>query len=186
MKNQNPLFKSVRALTLAAMLAAMSVVIGIFCKTLLNFGNGLMRITFENLPIIISGMLFGPIAGGAVGAASDLMSYLLSPQTYPPNLIVTLGATTVGVVSGVISHYVVKKRGVLQTIICTSAAHIIGSMIIKSIGLFQFYSWGVLIRIPIYIVITALEALVLCLLFKNSTFVTLISGIMGDDKNVDL
>ena len=118
MKNQSPLFKSVRALTLAAMLAAMSVVIGIFCKTLLNFGNGLMRITFENLPIIISGMLFGPIAGGAVGAASDLMSYLLSPQTYPPNLIVTLGATTVGVVSGVISHYIVKKRGVLQTIIC--------------------------------------------------------------------
>ena len=36
----------------AAMLVAMSVVIGVFCKTLLNFFGGMMRITFENLRII--------------------------------------------------------------------------------------------------------------------------------------
>ena len=186
MKNQSPLFKSVRALTLAAMLAAMSVVIGIFCKTLLNFGNGLMRITFENLPIILSGILFGPIAGGAVGAASDLMSYLMSPQTYPPNLVVTLGAAVIGIVSGVVSRFIIKKRGYLQTIVCVSAAHVIGSMIIKSVGLFQFYGWGVLVRIPVYIVIASIEALILCLLFKNSTFASLIDGIMGDKKNDDV
>lgn len=186
MKNSSPIFKSVRALTLAAMLVAMSVVIGIFCKTLLNFGNGLMRITFENLPIILSGILFGPIAGGAVGAASDLMSYLMSPQTYPPNLIVTLGAAVIGIVSGLISQFAIKKRGCLQTTVCVSASHFIGSMIIKSIGLFQFYSWGVLVRIPIYIAIAALEALVLCLLFKNTTFSSLICGIMGDNKNDDI
>ncbi len=186
MKNQSPLFKSVRALTLAAMLVAMSVVIGIFCKTLLNFAGGLVRITFENLPIILSGMLFGPIAGGAVGAASDLMSYLLSPQTYPPNLIVTLGAATVGILSGLISRFVVKKRGNMQIIVCTLASHVIGSMIIKSIGLFSFYGWGVLIRIPVYIIISALEALVLCLLFKKSTFLALVDGVIEEEKKDDL
>ena len=98
-KNENkkgrgriPLFKSLKALCLAAMLTAMSVVIGIFCKNLLNFGDGLFRVTFENLPIIISGITFGPIVGALVGAGSDLLSYLLSTQVYPPKLIVTAGA----------------------------------------------------------------------------------------------
>lgn len=182
MKNQSALFKSVKSLTLAAMLVAMSVVIGIFCKTLLNFGGGLVRITFENLPIILSGIVFGPIVGAAVGVASDLISYLLSPQTLPPNLIVTLGAAVVGAVSGLVSRVLIKKRGVLQIIVCTISAHAIGSMLIKSIGLFQFYGWGVLIRIPTYIAIAALETLVLCLLFKNTSFSSLIAGITEDEK----
>lgn len=182
MKNQNALFKSVKSLTLAAMLVAMSVVIGIFCKTLLNFGGGLVRITFENLPIILSGIVFGPVVGAAVGIASDLVSYLLSPQTLPPNLIVTLGAATVGIISGLISHTAIKKRGILQTVVCTISSHAIGSMLIKSIGLFQFYEWGVLIRIPTYIAISALETLVLCLLFRNAVFCALIDGIAEDEK----
>ena len=182
MKKESVLFKSVRSLTLAAMLVAMSVVIGIFCKTFLNFGNGLMRITFENLPIILSGILFGPIVGGAVGTAGDLISYLLSPQTLPPNLIVTLGAATIGIVSGAVSHFIIKKRGSFQIIMSTAAAHAIGSMIIKSAGLFQYYGWGILVRIPVYLVIAALEILLLCLLFKNSSFSGLIDSIRGDKK----
>ena len=71
-------------LTLGAMLAAMSVVIGMFCKSFLNFGGGLWRVTFENLPIILAGIFLGPITGGMVGVVSDLTSYLLSPQIYPP------------------------------------------------------------------------------------------------------
>ena len=70
----------------------------------------------------------------------------------------------------------------LQIIVCTAASHVIGSMIIKSIGLFQFYGWGILIRVPVYLVIAALEILVMCLLFKNSIFAGLIDGVMGDDK----
>ena len=76
--------KSIMKLTLAAMLTAMSVVIGIFCKSFLNFGAGLFRVTFENLPIILSGIMFGPTTGAIVGIAGDLVSYLLSPQIYPP------------------------------------------------------------------------------------------------------
>ncbi len=168
------LFSSLGRLTLAAMLTAMSVVIGIFCKTFLNFGTGLFRITFENLPILLSGILFGPLVGGVIGAASDLISYLLSSQAYPPNLIVTLGATTVGVVSGIFSKYLCKTRGYKQIIISSAAAHIIGSMIIKPIGLFQFYSWAVLWRIPLYLMIAPLEIFVLCMLYKNSSFRKLI------------
>jgi len=174
------LFKSVKCLTLAAMLVAMSVVIGIFCKSVLNFGNGLFRVTFENLPIILSGIIFGPLVGTVVGISSDLLSYLLSGQTYPPNLLVTLGAALVGLISGLISRFLIKKRGFLQIILSGTLAHIVGSMIIKPIGLYQFYGWAVLWRIPLYFMIAPIEILLLCLLFKNSGFRRMINEIDKD------
>lgn len=152
------------------MLTAMSVLIGIFCKSFLDFGGGLFRITFENLPIILAGIILGPIIGGAVGAASDLVSYLLSPQTFAPNLIVTLGAISVGVISGVVARYVIRKRGVLQISVAGALAHAVGSMIIKPIGLFTFYSWAVLWRIPLYFIIAPMEIILLCMLYKNANF----------------
>ena len=173
MKNKETkigIFGSIKIMTMAAMLTAMSVVIGIFCKSLLNFGGGLFRITFENLPILMSGIMFGPIVGGIVGAATDIISYLLSNQAYPINLIVTLGATSVGIVSGLFSKYVFKKRGYSRIIFSSAFAHIVGSMIIKPIGLFQFYQWSVLFRIPLYLVIAPIEIITLCLLYKNSAF----------------
>ena len=166
---------TVGKLTIAAMMTAMSVVIGIFCKTALNFGGGLFRITFENLPIIMSGVVFGPFVGGIVGGLSDLISYLLSAQVYPPNLVVTAGAISVGIVSGAVSRYLVRKRRALQIVSSGAAAHIVGSMIIKPIGLFQFYGWAVLFRIPLYLIIAPIEILILILLFRNSGFSKMIS-----------
>ena len=157
-------------LTLGAMLAAMSVVIGMFCKSFLNFGGGLWRITFENLPIILAGVFLGPITGGLVGVVSDLTSYLLSPQIYPPNLIVTFGAFAVGVTAGLMAKFAIRERGTKQIALSAAAAHVIGSMIIKPIGLFQFYQWAVLVRIPLYLVIAPLEILLLCLLWRQKSF----------------
>jgi ECF transporter S component (folate family) len=157
------------------MLTAMSVIIGIFCKNFLDFGGGLFRITFENLPIILAGIILGPVVGGAVGAASDLVSYLLSAQIFAPNLIVTLGAASVGVISGVVAKYIIKKRGYAQIIAAGAIAHIIGSMIIKPIGLFQYYQWLVLWRVPLYLIIAPLEIVLLCFLYKNANFRKLIT-----------
>ena len=171
-------FRTVSALTFAAMLVAMSVVIGIFCKTFMNFAGGLARITFENLPIILSGILFGPIVGGLVGAASDLVSYLLSPQIYPPNLIVTAGAFAIGFISGIVARLVRRvkpqRNGILQVILSGSIAHIIGSMIIKTIGLYQYYGILVLWRVPLYLMIASIEIFILCFLFRRKSFCRII------------
>ena len=176
-KRQKSAFYSVRALTLSAMLTAMSVVIGIFCKNFLNFGGGLFRITFENLPIIISGMAFGPIVGALVGVATDLISYFLSNQIYPPNLIVTFGAAVIGFSSGLSARYLFKKEGRLRIIGSGAVAHFIGSVIIKSIGLFQFYGYMVFWRIPLYLVIAPIEIFLICMLYKNRSFKSLVDNI---------
>ncbi len=162
--------KNVHVLVYAAMLSAVSVVIGIFCKNFLNFGNGLFRITFENFPIIISGFAFGPVVGACVGAVSDTVSFMLSTQTFAISPIVTLGAAAVGAVSGLISHYVIKREGTFRVILSVATSHLIGSVIIKSVGLFFYYRWLVLWRIPTYAVISALEAGLLCYLYKSAVF----------------
>ncbi len=180
-KNGIRVFDSVKMLTAAAMLTAMSVVIGIFCKNFLNFGGGLFRITFENMPIILAGIWFGPTAGGLVGIATDLISYFLSSQVYPPNLIVTLGAMSVGVVSGLVSHFFIKKNGYARIIASAAAAHIVGSMVIKPIGLFAFYSWAVLWRLPLYLAIAPFEIFIICMLYKNKGFRRLFGRFFDDE-----
>ena len=163
------IFKNIRSLTLAAMLTAVSVVIGIVCKNFLNFGGGLFRVTFENLPIIWAAILMGPAVGGAVGAASDLISYMLSSQIYPPNLLVTAGAAAVGIMAGIVSKYLIKERGSKQVILSALAAHAVGSMIIKPIGLYKFYGILVLWRVPLYLLIAPIEILILCFIFKRKS-----------------
>lgn len=172
-KQKNGL-RNVKVLTTAAMLGALSVVIGIFCKNFLNFGNGLFRVTFENFPIILSGILFGPAVGAAVGIVSDMVSYFLSTQSFAISPIVTLGAALVGAVSGIVSNYIIKKRGTLRVVISTLAAHVVGSLIVKTFGIYAYYSmtYGMLLlyRIPTYVAIVAVESFFLCLIFKHKAF----------------
>ena len=183
MKKRNMrLFNSVRGMTVAAMLVALSVLVGIFCKTYLNFGMGLFRVTFENLPIIMAGVLYGPIVGGLVGVCSDLVSYLFSNQAYPPNLWVTLGALAVGVISGIMSRLVVKRKCYGQIILSGAAAHVVGSMIIKTIGLYSYYGIAVLVRVPLYLVIASLEILVLCLLLGRRSFGRVVGYQMDSER----
>ena len=176
MKKKASVFQGLRSLTVAAMLTAISVIIGIFCKNFLNFGNGLFRVTFENLPVILSGLLFGPLAGGLVGVASDLISYLLSNQVYPPNLIVTAGAFLIGFLSGAVSR-LPFRRETARVVLSASVAHLVGSVVVKSFGLYQYYGVLVLWRIPLYLVISTVEILLLCLLLRRKSIQRLIGNI---------
>jgi len=170
------IFGSAKKMAMAAMLTAMSVVIGIFCKTFFNFGGGLFRVTFENLPILMSGIMFGPIVGGLVGATTDIISYFLSPQIYAINPVVTVGAASMGLVSGLLAKYVFSKKGYARLIFPSLIAHLLGSMIIKSIGLYQFYGVAVLWRVPLYLVIAPLEIFVLCLMYRHHVVQRLFDG----------
>ena len=73
-----------------------------------------------------------------------------------------------GVISGVMAKYVVKSSGNKGIIISAACAHVVGSMIIKPIGLYQFYGLAVLFRIPLYCIIAPIEILIICSIFKNS------------------
>ncbi|MBQ8828371.1 MAG: folate family ECF transporter S component [Clostridia bacterium] len=158
--------KKTRIVISCAMLAAISFAIGWICKTYMTFGA--IRITFENIPIIIAGIAFGPVCGGAVGAVADLLSCVSSG--YSVNPIITIGSAAVGITAGLVSHYIVKK-GKLQIFTSVMAAHIIGSMIVKSFGLYIMgYALGIILcRIPLYMCIGIVEFYLIYMLLKNKS-----------------
>ena len=174
-KNKSKALKNVKVLTVSAMMIALSAVIGYVCKTIpaLNLGTGL-RITFENLPIIVSGIMFGPIIGGCVGCVADLLSCLFSGQTPMPWVLV--GSISVGVVAGVSSKFIVRKNGFFKLIVSELLAHLVGSMVIKTIALYAIFGPVVLFRIPMSIGIAAVEIILLCAMYKNKTVRNLIDS----------
>ena len=169
---------SVRVLTMAAMLTALSVIIGYICKTIpaLNLGAGL-RITFENLPIILSGIMFGPIVGGCVGCIADLLSCLASGQSPLPFVLV--GSISVGIVAGITSKCIFKKSGLKKIIFSEIFAHLVGSMIIKTITLYFVFGPVVALRIPISLGVLIVEIALLCIMYKNKAIRKLIDTKWG-------
>ena len=170
-KNKKTSPINIKKLTIIAMLIAIGVVIGFICKSFLDFG-GVFRITFENLTILMAGIFYGPLVGGIVGFSVDFIAAIMSAQSMLP--LITLASTLVGVISGIISHYVYKEKGTTQIILSASIAHIICSMIIKPIALYPIYSDAVFFRIPIYLIIAPTEILIICMLHSNSSFMHLI------------
>ncbi len=160
--------KAIQQLTLCAMMMAMSILIGTLCKTYLTV-TPVIRITFENLPIILAAILFGPIAGGAVGVGTDLISSVLSVQS-SINPLITLGAGMVGAAAGLVARLIPGEARPFKIMLSTYAAHAVGTMLIKTIALHVYYgyAWAVVIwRVPLYICIAACESALLCILFSN-------------------
>ncbi len=123
-----------------ALLVAFSVVIGWVCKTYLTFGA--IRITFENIPIILSGLLFGPWIGALVGIMADAVSCITSPNP-ALNPIISTGAALIGIIPGIISRCFIKKHRTACVFASVFISHMLGSMLIKSIGLHVFWGYGI-------------------------------------------
>ena len=133
--------KDLTKLSLCALFVALSIILGKFLAITLGF----MRFSLENTPVILAGVLFGPLAGALVGIAADLVGSLL--VGYAINPLITLGAGAVGFFAGLIYR---KGKSLGLAIFC---AHLIGSCIIKSFGLYLMYSYPVpvlLFRLPLY------------------------------------
>ena len=59
-----------RTLATLALLCAMEIILARFCVIWITNS---IKITFEAIPILMAGILFGPAAGAVVGAVSDIL-----------------------------------------------------------------------------------------------------------------
>ncbi len=160
---------NLKALVVCALLAALSIVFGKFLA--LPVGN-FMRFSFENTPLFIAGYLFGPVWGALVGLVADILGSIL--RGYDINLIITLGAIIIGA-SGGISFMLLKNSPLfIKVLLSVFIANLIGSVIVKTFGLQVLYQtpYHVLFlwRCLNYVIMTAIDTLVLYFLFKNKSF----------------
>lgn len=93
--------KDVKALAVTAMLLAIAVVLGFYTLQVTDF----IKIGFAFIADEMTGMLFGPVVGGLMGGAADLVKYLVRPTGpfFP-------GFTISGAASGVIYGMILYKR----------------------------------------------------------------------------
>ena len=166
----------------SSILAAMSIILGKY----LSFTAGPFRISFENLPILMAGIFFGPIVGMIVGALADIVGCLLVGYNIIP--IITVGAVLIGGISGSLYRIfrAISKKGI-KLYISVLFAHIVGSMIVKSIGLAITYGYpfeSIILRVPLYLVISFAEFYIIYLLMKNKSFMKTINetGLTGNEK----
>jgi ECF transporter S component (folate family) len=164
--------RSLIRLSVSAMLIGISVVVGALCREYLTFGV-FVRITFENLPIILCGGLFGPVYGLCAGLCTDLVSSVATAQDINP--IITLGAASVGFVSGAVMA-VASKKALLKKTKCIFScvlAHLIGCILIKTVGLHVYYFsttsiWYLMgIRAAVYVFIASAEAFLIKKILNN-------------------
>ncbi len=155
-----------KKLVFSALMVAVCVVIGWICKSFFTFGT--IRITFDNFPLIFVGILLGPVWGALTGIASDVVSCFMSG--YEINPIITVGAASIGFVSGVVSRYIIKGRKFSSVSAIALLSHSVGSVIIKSVGLWTIYRTPfyavILPRIPLYIVIALVESYLIYVILK--------------------
>ncbi len=102
---------STKTLVQAGFLVALSIVLTRFLAIMVPVAGlpSSLRLSFGEIPLMISGLLFGPIIGGISGLAADLIGVVVLPQgPYFPGF--TLSSILWGAVPGLFSIYF-KRRG---------------------------------------------------------------------------
>lgn len=181
MKNEvskKRLGSNLRLLAVSAFLAALSIICGKYLA--LSLGN-VLRFSFENLPILLAGMMFGPITGMVVGTVADVVGCVM--VAYPINPLVTLGAACVGLLGGLLFRLTRKLPLLWQTFVTVIATHFVASVIVKTIGLAAYYDMPLHIlmlwRLLNYVIVGVAEWLLLYTVLKNQALRRRFEGLRG-------
>jgi ECF transporter S component (folate family) len=122
-----------------------------------------IRISFGFVPIMLAGMLLGPIWGLAVGGLADLLGCLLFGVS--PFLPITLTSALVGLLAWLLYRLTAGRKEWLRVLISVSVTQIICSMFLQTLwlsllmpgttfaGLFFWRAVVALATIPIFTIL---------------------------------
>lgn len=122
------------ALTVCALLTALSVILA---RLLTIIPSEISRFSLEAVPILLAGLLFGPVPGAAVGFAADFIGCLFSPFGYNP--IFCLPPILYGLWAGLLRGYVWTKPTVWRVALAVFPAALGGSVLWQSAALALVY-----------------------------------------------
>lgn len=120
-----------------------------------------IRISFGDIPIMLSGMIMGPWAGAITGAMSDLIGVVLLPAPggggYFPGF--TLSKALVGVIPALVVMFY-RKPGFIRVAIAVVLTEVICSLGLDTIWLSILYKKGIFILLPSRLVTRSVIAVV--------------------------
>ncbi|AIS53285.1 hypothetical protein TKV_c21530 [Thermoanaerobacter kivui] len=122
---------STRELVFLALLVSLNIVLTRIASIRIAIGGieGI-RIGFGAFPVILAGIMFGPLAGGIVGAVGDMIGYFINPiGPYMPHFTIT--SALVGIIPPLILKPVKNPISSLwQLIIAIGIGQLISSVIL--------------------------------------------------------
>ena len=164
-----------KTLAYCAMLAALQVVIA---RLIIPMPAADTRISLEAIPVVLAGLLFGPMAGAMVGFSADLVGCLFSGYGYNP--LFCLPPILYGLFGGLLRHYVSQKPNFLRVLLAYAPAVILGSIVWQSFTLAYVYnSQGAFMESLIlklstrsvqFLICWPVEALITTILLKSGIF----------------
>jgi ECF transporter S component (folate family) len=152
--------KNINSLTAIAMLLALRVVLGFFANATLPFFGNNVKISGSFLPIAVAGVMFGPIPAAIVGAAGDIISFLIAPTgAYFP------GFTINGLITGLIYGFAFYKNNVSipRVIIAWLVNTLTAETFLSALWLYTLYSAGSGKSYIAYLIIRFISEAVKCL-----------------------
>ncbi len=121
----------VRTVVYLGVLTALEIVLSRF----LSISAWNMKIGFSFVPVAAAAMLFGPLAGGIVGALGDLLGAVLFPiGPYFPGF--TLTAFLTGAVFGLFLH---RRRTALATLGAVAVNQLLLSLLLNTLWISLLY-----------------------------------------------
>ena len=163
-----------RTMAFCALLAALSVVLA---RLIIPMPNASTRFSIEAVPIYISGMLFGPLAGGLVGFCADFVGTLFSGYGFNPLFCVP--PILYGVCGGLFRHYLASNVTVPRLLVAWLPPVVLGSILYQSAALALVYPTGTYLQSLIlklsarsiqFSITIVLDVLVTFLLFRAKLF----------------
>lgn len=156
-----------KTLVLISLFAAASIILARFFVIWLTSSS---RISFGNIPVILAGLLFGPLAGAFTGAIADVLgAVLFSPLGwYPP---ITIPAVLAGVIPALLKPLLLKKSSLVRIYSVIGLSNLITEVFIKTWLLSGLYGTGFFellpIRVPLILLVTVIEGLSVYILYKR-------------------
>lgn len=160
--------KHLPMLILCALFAAMTMIF----KRIAVVNIDWLRLSLENTPVLLAGILFGPVAGFATGMVGDIIGCIYCG--FGINPVITLGMALAGGICGLLFRYAQSLPTVPKLICSVYAGHIVGNMIVKTLGIYWWYGtpWpSLLLRIPTYLIIGAVEIVIFYILLQSKALV---------------
>jgi ECF transporter S component (folate family) len=142
----------------AAFLIAISIVMTRFVYLMLPLaGVSALRISFGDVPLMISGLMFGPLVGGLTGLGADIIGFLINPQgPYHPGF--TLSSILFGVIPGIfmLAHKNSnngKRYSFKRMLLVVGACSLVISLGLNTYWLSKLYGKGFFILLPTRILV---------------------------------
>ncbi len=107
-KMQTKTAAQLKKLTGSALFLALALALPFLTGQIPEIGNALCPM---HLPVLICGMLFGPLYGGVVGFIAPLLRFIIfsAPIIYPRGISMAFELLAYGVISGVLVKYLPKN-----------------------------------------------------------------------------